>query len=219
MKHVPLELTTISDRWRYEIRYLGRHTEVDFSPTGTGYVMLNNCKSFTGPDVHIEDVSACVQTGLTCWISTGEGSAVIIDCPGFSHHEDRIFIVNELCMGNLSYMDGGTNTTAINPGRLGDPVINYVHFPAHMNQTLHTHPSQRIGLILKGNGIIKLDRNQEYAIHPGEAFLMERNELHNFTCQDEDVVLFVWAPDSGTGPTDEVNPLKTRTYIGQQFTK
>jgi hypothetical protein len=32
----------------------------------------------------------------------------------------------------------------------------------------------------------------------------------------EDVVLFVFAPDSGTGPTDEVNPLKIRTYIGQQ---
>jgi hypothetical protein len=40
--------------------------------------------------------------------------------------------------------------------------------------------------------------------------------LHNFITEDEDVVLFVFAPDSGTGPTDDINPLKVRTYIGQQ---
>ena len=45
---------------------------------------------------------------------------------------------------------------------------------------------------------------------------MRRNCLHNFICEDEDVVVFVWSPDSGTGPTDEVNPLKIRTYVGQQ---
>ena len=46
---------------------------------------------------------------------------------------------------------------------------------------------------------------------------MPRNTLHNFCCQKgEHVELFVFAPDSGTGPTDEVNPLKIRTYVGQQ---
>jgi quercetin dioxygenase-like cupin family protein len=120
-------------------------------------------------------------------------------------------------MGNLSYIDGGTNTTAVNPGRLGDPVINYVHFPAGMKQTLHTHPSHRIGMVLKGRGGVQLDHAQLFGLKQGDVFFMQRNELHNFMCPfDEDVVLFVFAPDSGTGPTDEVNPLKIRTYIGQQ---
>ena len=120
-------------------------------------------------------------------------------------------------MGNLSYIDGGTNTTAINPGRLGDPVVNYVHFPKNMYQTLHTHPSHRIGLVIKGNGKVELD-NDVYDVVEGETFLMRRNELHNFVTTDSEVILYVFAPDSGTGATDEINPLKIRTYIGQQRT-
>ena len=145
-----------------------------------------------------------------------DSSACIVDFPGLSLLETRIFIQECLDMGNLSYMDGGTNTTAINPGRLGDPVINYVHFPAHMYQTLHTHPSHRVGLVIRGNGKIELDNKEFYDINEGEIFFMRRNCLHNFICEDEDVVVFVWSPDSGTGPTDEVNPLKIRTYVGQQ---
>ena len=85
-----------------------------------------------------------------------------------------------------------------------------------MYQTLHTHPSHRIGLILKGNGRIELNNNQYYEVREGEAFFMRRNELHNFISRKEDVILFVFAPDSGDGPTDEINPLKIRTYIGQK---
>jgi len=144
------------------------------------------------------------------------GSAIIVEYDGLSLNEERIYIPSNLGEGNLSYMDGGTNTTAINPGRLGDPVINYVHFPAYMFQTLHTHPSQRVGFILKGNGSVTLKEEEIFKLKEGEAFFMDRNELHNFVCDEEDVILFVWAPDSGTGPTDEINPLKVRTYVTQQ---
>ena len=60
------------------------------------------------------------------------------------------------------------------------------------------------------------DNKEYYDVNEGEIFFMRRNCLHNFICEDEDVVVFVWSPDSGTGPTDEVNPLKIRTYVGQQ---
>jgi mannose-6-phosphate isomerase-like protein (cupin superfamily) len=126
------------------------------------------------------------------------------------------YVQNELDIGNLTYIDGGTNTTAIGPSRLGDPVVNYVHFPANMYQTLHTHPSHRIGLIIKGQGKVELD-NELYDVVEGETFFMRRNELHNFVTTDGEVILYVFAPDSGTGPTDEINPLKIRTYIGQQL--
>jgi quercetin dioxygenase-like cupin family protein len=72
-------------------------------------------------------------------------------------------------------------------------------------------------MVLRGHGQIELDNQQLFEVREGEVFFMQRNVLHNFMCPfDQDVVLFVFAPDSGTGPTDEVNPLKIRTYIGQQ---
>jgi quercetin dioxygenase-like cupin family protein len=72
-------------------------------------------------------------------------------------------------------------------------------------------------MVLKGIGQVELD-DSKFPLKQGDVFFLGRNVLHNFTCpyENEDVVLFVFAPDSGTGPTDEVNPLKIRTYIGQQ---
>ncbi|WP_157674003.1 cupin domain-containing protein [Endozoicomonas ascidiicola] len=144
------------------------------------------------------------------------GNACVIEVPGFWYHQTRVYRQQVLETGSLSYIDGGTNDTALPPNRLGGPVVNYVHFPAGMYQTLHTHPSQRIGMVLGGKGKIELNHNQYHYLNEGEVFSMDRNELHNFICEDDsDVTLFVWAPDSGSGPTDEVNPLQARTYIGQ----
>ena len=212
------EPLTVRDRWNFKVTYLEEHEYQTFTPEGMAYIMLNKSMYFND-DGYMAHKTGCVQTSSRFGITTDEGTAVVIEYPGLHLLEDRIYIQNELDMGNLAYMDGGTNTTALNPGRLGDPVVNYVHFPAGMHQTLHTHPSHRIGLCVSGNGRVQLEGHEYFDVKNGEAFFMRRNELHNFMCQDEDVVLFVWAPDSGTGPTDEVNPLKVRTYVGQQFTK
>jgi quercetin dioxygenase-like cupin family protein len=177
--------------------------------------MLQNA-SYYSDNVKLEDVNAAFAVNKHFTIKCGPGTAVVIEYLGLHLLESRYYVQDVLDMGNLSYMDGGTNTTAVNPGRLGDPVINYVHFPAGMYQTLHTHPSHRVGMVLKGIGKIELD-NGEFSLKQGDVFFMQRNVLHNFMCPyGEDVVLFVFAPDSGTGPTDEVNPLKIRTYVGQQ---
>jgi quercetin dioxygenase-like cupin family protein len=204
------------DRWPLVITKLeaGESRAFD-STTGTWYIMLQNA-SYYSDNIKFEDVNAAFAVNNHFTIKCGAGSAVIIKYLGLHLLESRYYVQNDLDMGNLSYMDGGTNTTAVNPGRLGDPVINYVHFPAGMYQTLHTHPSHRIGMVLKGNGQIELDNNEMFDIRKGECFYMQRNELHNFITNSEPVVLFVFAPDSGTGPTDEVNPLKIRTYVGQQ---
>ena len=206
----------IKDRWNLKIIKVESHEVKSYTPIGMAYVMMRNA-SFESKDISLSYKYGCVNTRDPFTIECEEdSSACIVDFPGLSLLETRIFIQECLDMGNLSYMDGGTNTTAINPGRLGDPVINYVHFPAHMYQTLHTHPSHRVGLVIRGNGKIELDNKEYYDINEGEIFFMRRNCLHNFICEDEDVVVFVWSPDSGTGPTDEVNPLKIRTYVGQQ---
>lgn len=204
------------DRWPLRCTKLNAWESQAFdASTGTYYVMLRDA-DFYSNSAKLERVNGAVATSGHFTVKSGLGSAVIIEYPGLHLLESRYYVQESLDQGNLSYIDGGTNTTAINPGRLGDPVINYVHFPAHMYQTLHTHPSHRIGLILKGNGRVELDHNEFFSVPEGSAFFMRRNTLHNFICDDQDVILLVFAPDSGTGPTDEVNPLKIRTYIGQQ---
>ena len=204
------------DRWPLRMTKLeaGESRAFDYTQ-GTYYIMLQNA-SYYSDNVKLEDVNAALAVNNHFTVKCGNGTAVVVEYPGLRLLESRYYVQDRLEQGNLSYIDGGTNTTAINPGRLGDPVINYVHFPAGMKQTLHTHPSHRVGMVLKGRGLVELD-NGEFPLEPGSVFFMQRNVLHNFMCpHDEDVVLFVFAPDSGTGPTDEVNPLKIRTYVGQQ---
>ena len=211
-----------NDRWPLRLIKLDAGESRAFDYTrGTYYVMLQNA-SYYSDNVKLEDVNGALSINNHFTIKCGKGTAVVIEYPGLRLLESRYYVQDHLGMGNLSYMDGGTNTTAINPGRLGDPVINYVHFPRGMEQTLHTHPSHRVGMVLSGHGLVETgiytDGLQEMVeLNKGDVFFMQRNVLHNFMCPyDEDVVLFVFAPDSGTGPTDEVNPLKIRTYVGQQ---
>ncbi len=204
------------DRWPLRLTKLqaGESRAFDYT-RGTYYIMLQDA-SYWSDSVKLESVNAalCVNNHFT--VKCHRGNAVVIEYPGLKLLESRFFVQDRLGQGNLSYIDGGTNTTAVNPGRLGDPVINYVHFPAGMTQTLHTHPSHRVGMVLQGRGVVELDHGN-FDLAQGDVFFMQRNVLHNFTCpHNEDVILFVFAPDSGTGPTDEVNPLKIRTYIGQQ---
>lgn len=200
----------VRDRWVFDLTPITSKEQI-FAPTGTDYVLLKN------GNFHQQQTSFNNTNGAFCVNSpyTVSGEGMVISFPGLRLLESRYYVQNELDIGNLTYIDGGTNTTAIGPSRLGDPVVNYVHFPANMYQTLHTHPSHRIGLIIKGQGKVELD-NELYDIVEGETFFMRRNELHNFITTDSEVILYVFAPDSGTGPTDEINPLKIRTYIGQQ---
>ena len=207
----------VRDLWGFDVtffkgddatKYLGNEFK------GTSYLMGKDCSVDVrnGYSVYASDMAGAV---VKDFIVTGD-SFVHIKFYGLSMNDERLFLPLGNPKGNLSYMDGGTNTTAVNPGRLGLPVINYVHFPAGMSQTLHTHPSQRIGLILSGKGEIELDNGVMFPIKAGDCWVMDRNVLHNFMCnKGEDVTLFVFSPDSGTGPTDEINPLKVRTYVGQ----
>jgi mannose-6-phosphate isomerase-like protein (cupin superfamily) len=200
----------IRDRWIFDLTPITSEEQV-FTPIGTDYVLMKS-GNFNQGKISFTDTNGafCVNSPYTV---SGEG--IVISFPGLRLLESRYYVQNELDIGNLTYIDGGTNTTAIGPSRLGDPVVNYVHFPANMYQTLHTHPSHRIGVIIKGKGKVELD-NDLYEVLEGETFFMRRNELHNFVTEDSEVILYVFAPDSGTGPTDEINPLKIRTYIGQQ---
>ena len=226
MRHIKEDFGTVwcEDVWRFGVRYYkGQYHQHQITlPTfqGTRYIIGQNISITTAAMKTNIFGNVCMQTqSQTPAVNMVKDSFFLdIQFPGLSLNEDKVFhtLSGQGGQGNLSYMDGGTNSTAIEPARKGLPVVNYVHFPEGMNQTLHTHPSQRIGLVLTGTGSIELNGGNFFPLHQGSAFWMDRNELHNFMCNSgDDVTLFVFAPDSGMGPTDEVNPLKARTYIGQ----
>ncbi len=50
--------------------------------------------------------------------------------------------------GRLLYINGCRDSLLIPPVVKGDPCLNALYFPAGINQTQHTHPSMRIGMVV-----------------------------------------------------------------------
>lgn len=123
-------------------------------------------------------------------------------------------------VGRLSYIDGCSDTILVPPPRLGDPCFNHLHFPPHVLQTQHTHPTIRMGIVAAGEGhayqLATNGEGWEYALQKGNLFLLDPQEIHSFrtdkTKSNMEVVAF--HPDSDWGPTDAVHPMRNRTYIG-----
>lgn len=54
--------------------------------------------------------------------------------------------------GRLRYIDGCTDTLLIPPWRRGEACLNLLHLPPGIEQTMHTHPSDRAGMTVRGAG-------------------------------------------------------------------
>jgi len=140
------------------------------------------------------------------------GHGIVIDLFGYNFPDQYICLINPGLPGNLSYIDGCSNSNLVSPCRNGDPCINYLYFPKFIKQTFHVHPSIRIGMIISGSGVAEFnDRSQELNI--GDCFILNRFESHRFITNESDMSLIAFHPDSDDGPTDEYNPMKSRTYI------
>jgi AraC-like ligand binding domain len=122
--------------------------------------------------------------------------------------------------GRLAYIDGCSDTILVPPPRCGDPVLNHLHFPRGVEQTQHTHPSIRLGIVARGEGVaFQLGpRGFEQPLTEGCVFLLHEHEVHSFRTTESDRPMDVIAfhPDSDWGPTDGVHPMLNRTYIGNQ---
>ena len=207
------EYRVVVDRWKMAIHKIEPGTQVTGTPDGTDIVLLSDCR-LDGQDMLLKKVTAACMLTQPYEIDTlADGHAVIIKLPGFRSSEQVVGLVTPGDLGNLVYMDGATNTNIVNPGRSGDPCVNYVNFPAGMVQTRHVHPSHRVGLVLKGHCTTETENGHNVDLKAGDVFYMPRNTWHNFVCDDEDMIAFVMHPDSEDGPTDQKNPLKTRTYL------
>lgn len=114
--------------------------------------------------------------------------------------------------GRLRYIDGCSDTLLLPPVVRGDPCLNLLFVPPGTDQTEHTHPSLRMGLILSGSGRCVTPRG-ETALVPGHAFVIPRGARHSFHTEDEALRIIAYHPDSDFGPTDDNHPMLNRTYV------
>ncbi|CAN5356266.1 hypothetical protein BH09MYX1_BH09MYX1_36890 [soil metagenome] len=148
-------------------------------------------------------------------IEAAEGIVVVIERLGFralplaGRIEER---------GRLAYIDGCSDSILCMPPRLGDPVLNHLHFPEGVVQTPHSHPSIRLGVVARGRGLAYgPDRNGwELPLETGAVFCLHEHEIHAFkTTRGESMDVIAYHPDSDWGPTDGVHPMLNRTYLSR----
>lgn len=115
--------------------------------------------------------------------------------------------------GRLRYIDGCTDTLLVCPPRLGEPCLNHLHIPPDTAQSAHTHPSERIGVVLRGRGECRTGDGAVWPLSPGMGWRIPTGSLHSFFTTDASLDVIAWHPDSDFGPTDENHPMLNRTYL------
>ncbi|MGF6978968.1 quercetin dioxygenase-like cupin family protein [Paraburkholderia sp. JPY465] len=119
--------------------------------------------------------------------------------------------------GRLRYIDRCSDTTLIQPVRRGDPCLNLLYFPPGVVQTAHTHPSDRLGLVLSGHGTCIArngDDDERIALEPGMIFCIHAEGRHYFsTDRGDELRVLAYHPDSDCGPTDDDHAMINRTIV------
>src|SRR4029453_3855205 len=113
----------------------------------------------------------------SCTIS-GSGQGVVMTRLGYR----GVFMIGGPIesSGRLRYIDGCTDSLLIPPQLLGDPCLNALYFPAGTSQTEHTHPSARVGLVVRGSGLCRTPEGT-FPLSPGLAFLIRAEGRHSFS--------------------------------------
>jgi mannose-6-phosphate isomerase-like protein (cupin superfamily) len=117
-------------------------------------------------------------------------------------------------VGRLKYIDGCSDSVLISPPRMGDSCLNFLHIPANTNQTMHYHPTDRVGIILHGAGRC-VTRKSDIEISAGDAWLIPNDTWHCFRTQSNSLDVLTWHPDSDFGPTDDNHPMINRTWLNE----
>lgn len=139
------------------------------------------------------------------------GSASIITRVGFTGQNVVGGPIEE--SGRLSYIDNCSDTLLVYPPRYGDPSISLLSFPPNITQRFHTHPSIRMGVIIRGEGYAET-ANEKIDLVPGVCFCVKEREIHRFVTQNSGLDAVSFHPDGDWGPTDHNHTLLNRTYTG-----
>lgn len=167
-----------------------------------------------------------IKAGMYGSFTTGriraEGNARVLIIQAVYHDGMRMFGGPLEQKGRLKYIDGCTDSLLIPPVKLGDPCLNHLHFPAGIEQTMHTHPSIRIGYVYRGMGQcitpwerLPLIEGMVFIIHPENGLAHEGHPVgsHCFRTDLRTMDVVAFHPDSDYGPTDEVHPMINRTFV------
>jgi hypothetical protein len=122
--------------------------------------------------------------------------------------------------GRLAYLNGCSSTVLVPPPRLGDPVLNHLHIPQGIDQTQHTHPSIRLGIVVRGAGLAyaRDESGSSEWVKPlseGCVFMLSAGEPHAFCTvrSPQGMDLVTYHPDSDWGPSDDNHPMLTATLF------
>ncbi|NJM10435.1 MAG: cupin domain-containing protein [Bdellovibrionaceae bacterium] len=113
--------------------------------------------------------------------------------------------------GRLSYIDTSRASILIPPARMGDPVLNLLVFPPNVIQSPHQHPTTRLGCVISGSG--KFVAETSAPLETGMVFALDPFKIHSFNSGSNGLAVVAYHPDSDVGPTDELHPMKSRTYL------
>jgi quercetin dioxygenase-like cupin family protein len=114
--------------------------------------------------------------------------------------------------GRLRYIDGCTDSLLIPPWRKGEACLNLLHIPPGTEQTIHTHPSDRIGVVVRGNGqCVTPDGTVDLV--PGLIWRITADGLHRFRTEGDAISIVAWHPDSDWGATDQQHPMLRKTFV------
>lgn len=115
--------------------------------------------------------------------------------------------------GRLKYIDGCTDSLLIPPVKFGDPCFNALYFPPGIDQTEHTHPSMRVGMVVAGSGEC-VTPDEVIQLLPGMVFIIHEEGQHKFrTLGTDGMIVVAYHPDSDFGPKDEDHPMVNRTIV------
>jgi hypothetical protein len=114
--------------------------------------------------------------------------------------------------GRLRYIDGCSDSLLVAPMVLGDPCLNFLCMPPGVDQTPHTHPSVRVGVITSGRGVCRT-APEPIDLVVGTVFVLHPGTLHSFHTEGEGLRIVVYHPDSDFGPTHQNHPMINRTHV------
>jgi len=182
--------------------------------TTYGYVLKGSVKLPSGKVATEGEYFCYTSSDLEAYV---EGTTVFISRYGFIGQPMIGGPLEE--RGRLSYIDTCSDSLIVYPPRMGDPSLNALFFPPNIQQTYHTHPSIRFGVVVSGSGFAALEPTKygedgkRIPLEAGTAFCLDEGEVHRFCTDNEPMVIVAYHPDGDWGPTDHNHTMLNRTYV------
>ena len=115
--------------------------------------------------------------------------------------------------GRNRYINGCSASLLIMPPEKGNPCLNHLHLTPGVIQDEHTHPSDRMGLVVRGSGGRACHPGGAIDLAVGTAWFLPAGEPHHFETGDEALDIVVFHPSSSWGPTHESHQMLDETIM------